>query len=74
MKEKLRELEGLALDEIESAGRDRSAIEAIRIKYLGRKGLITELFKKMSEVPATERPEIGALINVIKASVTKALD
>jgi len=73
MKEKIKELEQSALQEIGLAGDDEAA-EKLRIKYLGRKGLIAELFKKMGEVPAAEKGEVGSLINSLKNSVTKALD
>lgn len=73
MKEKIREIEESAVSEINIAG-DGDAIEKLRIKYLGRKGLITELFKKMGEVPPEEKGEIGKLINSLKNNVAKALD
>lgn len=73
VKERLREIERSAISEIGAAA-DSESIEKLRIKYLGRKGLITELFKKMGEVPAAEKGETGQLINSLKNSVTKALD
>lgn len=73
MKEKIQEIEQGALSEIGIAA-DKDAIEKLRIKYLGRKGLITELFKKMGEVPPEEKGEIGKLINALKNNVTNALD
>lgn len=74
MKEKIREIEAQALAEIASAPGDAGAIDALRVKYLGRKGVITELFKKMAELPAAEKPEAGQLLNVLKNTVTKTLD
>jgi phenylalanyl-tRNA synthetase alpha chain len=73
MKGKIQNIERDALAEIAAAS-DSENIEKLRIKYLGRKGLITELFKKMGEVPAAEKGEIGQLINSLKNGVTKALD
>lgn len=74
MKEKIKQIEEAALKEIESSGIDRDPLEAIRIKYLGRKGIITELFKKMSDVGPQERGEVGSLINALKNKITEALD
>ncbi len=74
MIEKLREIERDALSEIESSGNDIDSIEKIRVKYLGRKGLLTEAFKQMAELPAEKRPEAGKLINLVKTNVGKALD
>ena len=42
-------------------------IEAVRIQYLGRKGLIAELFKKMGDLSADERREMGVGLNRLKA-------
>lgn len=73
MKEKIQEIEQSALADIGAAS-DGEAIEKLRIKYLGRKGLITELFKKMGEVVPAEKSEVGKLINLLKNNVTSALD
>ena len=73
MKEQLRAIQEEALKAISSASGEE-ALEALRIHYLGRKGIITEIFKKIGSVPAGERPEVGALINVLKDAVTRALD
>ena len=74
MRERLRAIEEEALREISSSGASPEAVEVVRIKYLGRKGIITELFKKMSEVPAAQKAEVGSLVNLLKNKVTKALD
>jgi len=73
MEKRIKEIEQSALAEI-SAAIDREAIEAVRIKYLGRKGIVAELFKKMAEVPASDRGEAGQRINALKNGVTKAFD
>lgn len=73
MIEKIKEIEKSALSEIGAAS-DGEGVEKLRIKYLGRKGLITELFKKMGEVSSEEKGEVGKLINALKNCVTKALD
>ena len=73
MKEQLRAIQEEALKAISSAS-GGEALEALRIQYLGRKGIITELFRKMGALPAGERPDAGALINVLKDAVTRALD
>jgi phenylalanyl-tRNA synthetase alpha chain len=73
MKEKIKEIGQSALAEIASSA-DGDSIGKVRTKYLGRKGLITELFKKMGDVPAEEKGELGRLINELKAAVTRAID
>ncbi|MEM4407430.1 MAG: phenylalanine--tRNA ligase subunit alpha [Candidatus Caldarchaeum sp.] len=49
-----------------TATTDEVSLSLVKAKFLGRKGLITELLRKMPEVPASERPEIGRLINETK--------
>ncbi|MBI5123935.1 MAG: phenylalanine--tRNA ligase subunit alpha [Candidatus Omnitrophica bacterium] len=73
MREKIREIEAGARAEISEA-QNSDAVEKVRIKYLGRKGLITELFKKMGDVPAEEKGELGRLINSLKEAVASELD
>jgi len=74
MKDQIKQIKQLALSEINALANDRDSIEALRIKYLGRKGAVAELFKKMGELPASEKPETGQLLNQLKSAVTKALD
>lgn len=74
MKDQIKQLEQEALNEIKTSKSDRDSLEALRVKYLGRKGVMTELFKKMGELPASEKPEAGQLLNLLKNTVTKALD
>lgn len=73
MKNKIKEIEQGAFAEIDIAA-GREDIERLRIKYLGRKGIITELFKSMSRVPGPEKGEIGQLINKLKSGLTGAID
>ncbi|MDP3803932.1 MAG: phenylalanine--tRNA ligase subunit alpha [Candidatus Omnitrophota bacterium] len=74
MKDQIKQIEEAALQEIASANASKDQLDALRIKYLGRKGVITELFKSMGELEAGQRPEAGQLINALKNGVTKALD
>lgn len=74
MQDKIRTIEVAALEEIRSSLADRAALEALKIKYLGRKGLVTELFKKMANLPPADRARLGQLINALKEAVTRALD
>ncbi len=46
-----------------------SDLERIRQDYLGRKGVINDLFKKIREVEAERRGEFGELINQLKLDV-----
>lgn len=51
-----------------------SALDEVRVLYLGKKGLISEQMKTLGRLPAEERPAAGAQINVVRDAVTEALD
>ena len=74
MKTRIGSITEEALREIGACSAGKEDVEALRVKYLGRKGVITELFKQMGSVSAEERPEIGSLINELKDKVTSELD
>ena len=73
MRDKIRDIEKNATEEIALAA-DADALEKARVKYLGRKGLITELFKGMSAVSPVDRAEVGKLINSLKEAASRAFD
>ncbi len=54
------------LDAAIAAAKDPAAIEAIRVQYLGKKGLVTDLMKELKDVPNEQKKEFGQKINVIK--------
>src|SRR3984957_13059453 len=56
------------------AARDLAALDEIRIRLLGRKGLLTEQLKSLGRLPASERPAAGQKINEAKAAIHEALD
>ena len=41
-------------------------IENFRIKYLGKKGILNELFTKFKSVPNKEKREFGQSLNILK--------
>jgi phenylalanyl-tRNA synthetase alpha chain len=62
-----------ALTELEHV-MDLAALEEFRIKYLARKGQITQLLSQIGKLPAEQKPKAGQLANRIKKEVTKAFD
>jgi phenylalanyl-tRNA synthetase alpha chain len=54
-----------ALKELESAG-DAESVKTISIKYLGRKGVVTQFLRNISSLPAEIRPEAGKKANETK--------
>ena len=49
-------------------------LEALRIKYLSKKGLVTELFNAFREVPKEEKREIGQALNALRQSYEARLN
>jgi len=49
-------------------------LQSLRIKYLGRKGLLTKLLRDISAVPAQERPLFGRFCNEIRDDLASAID
>ena len=45
---------------------DSSSSEILKQKYLGRNGLVTELFKELGKVSSDDRPLYGQLLNGLK--------
>jgi phenylalanyl-tRNA synthetase alpha chain len=65
-----------ALTELEGAG-DGNAVEALSVRYLGRKGIVTQFLRNISSLPPEQRPEAGKKANELKqkldAAFTEAL-
>ena len=49
-------------------------IEAFRIRYLGKKGILTGLFTEFKSVPADRKKEIGQKINLLKNAAQERID
>ena len=45
-------------------------LEELRLKYLSRNGLVSNLFEKLKEVPKEEKPVIGGKLNTLRVYVT----
>ena len=54
-----------------SAVDNMEALEAIRVEYLGKKGLVTELLKDMKNLSPEEKKTFGQAVNVLKEEVTE---
>ena len=49
-------------------------IENLRIAFLGKKGLITDLLKGLKDVSVEEKKEIGKDVNILKGFVAKSIE
>ncbi len=65
MKEQLNAILLEAKLQVENA-QGEADIEALRVKYLGKKGELTAILKQMGSLSPEERPKMGALVNEAK--------
>ena len=65
-------LKTAALAEI-AESKDAAAVEALRVKYLGRNGLLPDLMKSMKDASPEERPALGRELNAFRDEITAAL-
>jgi phenylalanyl-tRNA synthetase alpha chain len=70
MKDQVLDIEKKALRDLREV-KDLSALESFRIAYLGKKGLLTSLMKRLGDLSPEERPEAGQLLNRLKTDLTK---
>ncbi len=63
------------LDEIASfTSTDPKEIEAFRIKFLGKKGILNRLFAEFKQVPPEQKREYGRLLNTLKTQATEKVN
>lgn len=68
MDEKANKLIAEAKESIESA-MSLQGLEEVRVKYLGKKGEITQALRSLSKYPQEERPAIGRYLNEARETV-----
>jgi phenylalanyl-tRNA synthetase alpha chain len=56
-----------------SAAADETALEAVRVTTLGKKGTISERMKTLGSMSPDERKEAGAALNLLKDKVAEAI-
>ena len=52
---------------------DAKSLEALRIQYMGKKGLLNDLMAEFRSVPAEQKREIGQQLNILKTAVQERL-
>ena len=73
MKAELEAIAKQALEELKGA-QDLKVLDAVRVKYLGKKGELTAILKQMGKLSAEERPVIGQLANKVRADIEQMLE
>ncbi len=69
----LSELIDNAASEIDAAG-DLAVLDAVRVSYLGKKGVLTARLKSLGQLPAEQRSAAGQEINSAKQDVQRRLN
>ena len=69
----LENIKAEAVVAIEAAS-DITALEELRVSYLGKKGALTGLLKNLGQLSAEERPKAGAEINAVKQQLNDQLN
>ncbi|WP_338432238.1 phenylalanine--tRNA ligase subunit alpha [Limosilactobacillus fermentum] len=73
LKERLEELRQQGLEEIKQSD-DLDRVNDVRVKLLGKKGLLTSVLRGMKDLSADERPKVGKFANEIRDELKAALE
>ncbi len=72
--EKIQEIRLIFQSDLESLSSEKGEFDKIRSKYLGRKGLVANLFNQMGLVTKDDRPYFGQELNKLKIELTEIVD
>ncbi len=73
MKELMQSLREAAIRAISETA-DMETLEAQRVRYLGKKGELTAILRRMGSLSAEERPVMGQMANRVRAEIETALE
>lgn len=73
MQGELKKIEAEALYELKAVTNSVD-LEELRIKYFGRKGLLSTVMRGMGKLSEAERPIIGKLANEVRQNLTRAFE
>ncbi len=73
MKERISEIRAMVSDELKDLD-GMQALDALRVKVLGKKGELTQLLRGMGQLSPEERPAAGQMINEARESFTRMLE
>ena len=71
--ENFNQIESDILNKIKNVS-NRSSYETIKTEIFGKKGIITELFKKIGSLDQGQRKEYASKLNSLKTKVTEILE
>ncbi|MDP3143071.1 MAG: phenylalanine--tRNA ligase subunit alpha [Candidatus Omnitrophota bacterium] len=58
------------LEEDLNSARDSASLEVLRIKYVGKKGILSEILSCLGDLPSEQRPLVGKRANELKNKIT----
>jgi len=69
-------VDAIAGEARDAIGRAASSaeLEAVRVRYLGRQGTLTQVLRSLGSLPAAERPAVGAAANAAKVELEALLE
>ena len=73
MREMMQRLREASIQAILETG-DAESLEALRVKYLGKKGELTGILRQMGRLSAEERPAMGQLANQLRSDIETAIE
>ena len=73
MKELMQSLREASIKAISESDSPES-IEALRVKYLGKKGELTGILRQMGKLSPEERPVMGQLANQLRSEIEEAIE
>lgn len=73
MREKLEAIKEIALKELREA-KSKAELDNIRVKYLGKKGELTQILRGMGSLSAEERPIIGKIANEVREALESFIE
>lgn len=68
----IKSIENSAIAVIESAD-SIADLDAVKVRYLGKNGLVTEQLKRISSLAAEQRKEFGQAVNQVKSSISERI-
>ena len=71
--ENLNQIEIDILEKIKNIN-DRNSFDSVKTEIYGKKGILTELFKKIGSLDGNQKKEYASKINELKTKVTQTLE
>ena len=73
MKDQIKKIEVTSMKEIEDV-KDIKELSDLKVKYLGKKGELTQVLRGMGALSPEERPIIGSLVNEVRDKIEKSIE